>query len=204
MRAAAIILAASLSGCSWFSRSKAPSPESVLEALTPPPAPTTAPEPSLGDWPSVPPLASASSFLAEAARAKTEADFARSVELARESARLAKSERDAAASRARLASSVSEVTRLASWAMGLGFAIFLGSSVPFLAPWLGSLRKAAGLTVALGAAVATLAPWLADFLGHEKVLLAGYAAFAILALAASIAAGWYILDAVRDAARKSR
>ena len=111
--AAAIILAASLSGCSWFSRSKAPSPESVLAALTPPPAPTTAPapEPSLGDWPSVPPLASASSFLAEAARAKTEADFARSVELARESARLAKSERDAAASRARLA------------------------------PWLGSLRR---------------------------------------------------------------
>jgi hypothetical protein len=88
--------------------------------------------------------------------------------------------------------------------MGLGFAVFLGSSVPFLAPWLGSLRKAAGLTVALGAAVATLAPWLADFLGHEKVLLAGYAAFAILALAASVAAGWYIVDAVLDATRKSR
>jgi hypothetical protein len=203
--AAVIILAASLSGCSsWFSRSKAPSPESVLASLTPPPAPSAVPTPALDGWPAVPPLSSASSFLEAAAKAKTEAEFARSVELARESARLAKEERDASANRARLAASVSEVTRLASWAMGLGFAIFLGSSVPFLAPWLGSLRKAAGLTVALGAAVATLAPWLADFLGHEKVLLAGYAAFAILALAASLAAGWYILDAVRDAARKSR
>jgi len=203
--AAVIILAASLSGCSsWFSRSKAPSPESVLASLTPPPAPSAVPAPALDGWPAVPPLSSASSFLEAAAKAKTEAEFARSVELARESARLAKEERDASANRARLAASVSEVTRLASWAMGLGFAIFLGSSVPFLAPWLGSLRKAAGLTVALGAAVATLAPWLADFLGHEKVLLAGYAAFAILAIAASLAAGWYILDAVRDAARKSR
>ena len=203
--AAVIILAASLSGCSsWFSRSKAPSPESVLASLTPPPAPSAVPAPALDGWPTVPPLSSASSFLEAAAKAKTEAEFARSVELARESARLAKEERDASANRARLAASVSEVTRLASWAMGLGFAIFLASSVPFLAPWLGSLRKAAGLTVALGAAVATLAPWLADFLGHEKVLLAGYAAFAILAIAASIAAGWYILDAVRDAARKSR
>jgi hypothetical protein len=203
--AAVIILAASLSGCSsWFSRSKAPSPESVLASLTPPPAPSAVPAHALDGWPTVPPLSSAASFLEAAAKAKTEAEFARSVELARESARLAKEERDASANRARLAASVSEVTRLASWAMGLGFAIFLGSSVPFLAPWLGSLRKAAGLTVALGAAVATLAPWLADFLGHEKVLLAGYAAFAILALAASLAAGWYILDAVRDAARKSR
>jgi len=204
--AAVIILAASLSGCSsWFSRSKAPSPEGVLAALTPPPAPApSVPSPALEGWPAVPPLSSASSFLEAAARAKTEAEFARSVELARESARIAKDERDAAANRARLAASVSEVTRLASWAMGLGFAVFLGSSIPFLAPWLGSLRKAAGLTVALGAAVATLAPWLADLLGHEQVLYAGYAAFAIIALSASIAAGWWLLDAVRDAARKSR
>jgi len=202
--AAFIILAAFLSGCSWFSRSKAPSPESVLSALTPPPADASIPAPSFEGWPIIPPISSATSFLEAAAKAKTEAEFARSIELAREAARLAKSERDAAANRARLAASVSEVTRLASWAMGLGFAIFLGSSVPFLAPWLGSLRKAAGLTVALGAAVATLAPWLADFLGHEKVLLAGYAAFAILALAASVAAGWYIFDAVRDATRRSR
>jgi hypothetical protein len=202
--AAFIILAAFLSGCSWFSRSKAPSPESVLSALTPPPADASIPAPAFEGWPTIPPLSSATSFLEAASRAKTEAEFARSIELAREAARLAKSERDAAANRARLAASVSEVTRLASWAMGLGFAVFLGSSVPFLAPWLGSLRKAAGLTVALGAAVATLAPWLADFLGHEKVLLAGYAAFAILALAASVAAGWYIVDAVLDATRKSR
>ena len=203
--AAFIILAAFLSGCSsWFSRSKAPSPESVLSALTPPPADASIPAAAFEGWPTIPSLSSATSFLEAAAKAKTEAEFARSIELAREAARLAKSERDAAANRARLAASVSEVTRLASWAMGLGFAVFLGSSVPFLAPWLGSLRKAAGLTVALGAAVATLAPWLADFLGHEKVLLAGYAAFAILALAASVAAGWYIVDAVRDATRKSR
>ena len=206
MRRLAAILSTclALSGCSWFSRSKAPSPESVLEALTPPPAPAASQAPALPDWPAIPPLASASSFLEAASKAKDKQEFDRAVELARESARLAKEERDASANRARLAASVSEVTRLASWAMGLGFAIFLGSSVPFLAPWLGSLRKAAGLTVALGAAVATLAPWLADFLGHEKVLLAGYAAFAILAIAASLAAGWYILDAVRDAARKSR
>jgi hypothetical protein len=206
MRRLAAILSTclALSGCSWFSRAVAPSPESVLDSLTPPTAPAAVPAPALADWPAIPPLASASSFLEAAAKAKDKAEFDRAVELARESARLAKEERDAAANRARLAASVAEVSRLASWAMGLGFAIFLGSSVPFLAPWLGSLRKAAGLTVALGAAVATLAPWLADFLGHEKVLLAGYAAFAILAVSASIAAGWYILDAVRDAARKSR
>jgi len=202
--AAAIILAASLSGCSWFSRSKAPSLEGVLAALTPPTAPAHPAHPALEGWPAVPPLASASSFLEAAAQAKTAADFARSVELARESAALAKADADAAANRARLASSVSEVTRLSSWAMGLGFAVFIGSSIPFLAPWLGSLRKAAGLTVALGAAVATLAPWLADLLGHEQVLYAGYAAFAIIALSASVAAGWYILDAVRDAVRKSK
>ena len=137
-------------------------------------------------------------FLEHAAASKTEDMFARSIELALQSSNLEEKKADGDNGRLVKANSVGLVTRYAAWAMGLGFIAFLfGGMLP-----IPGIRSSGAWTVGLGAAIATAAPWLSDFLDDDKVKLAGYASFSILALAVSIGVSWLILDKVRDEANK--
>lgn len=117
---------------------------------------------------------------------------------AKDAAKIVENSADAAIDRAAKQGAIVDVVRVAAWAMGLGFLVFLfGGFIP-----LPGMRAAGGWTVALGATIATLAPWLNDFLGDTEVRWAGYAAFSILAISLSIGGAWWFLDKVRDLTRR--
>lgn len=191
--AAAIILAASLSGCSWFSRSKAPSPESVLPeaaaSVLPaaPASPAPAPARDLGLWPAIPSLELVGAQVAKVGQ-----------DAVAQGAAIIERSADAASARDIKEAALLEVVRYSAWAMALGFVAFLlGGFLP-----IPGIRAAGGWTVALGAAIATLSPWLNDLLGQERVRVAGYVAFSILALALAAGGAWWFIDKVKDEVEK--
>lgn len=192
--AAAIILAASLSGCSWFrSAPKAPSPEAVIpeavaSALPATPAvPAPTPARDLGLWPAIPSLELVGAHVAKVGQ-----------EAVAQGAAIVERSADAASARDIKEAALLEVVRYAAWAMALGFVAFLaGGFLP-----IPGIRAAGGWTVALGAAIATLAPWLNDLLGQERVRVAGYIAFSILALALAAGGAWWFIDKVKDEVEK--
>ena len=105
---------------------------------------------------------------------------------------------DAASARDIKEAALLEVVRYSAWAMALGFVAFLlGGFLP-----IPGIRAAGGWTVALGAAIATLSPWLNDLLGQERVRVAGYVAFSILALALAAGGAWWFIDKVKDEVEK--
>jgi len=187
MRTVVAISLLALTGCaSWFKPSSADQAAQLpatAQATTLP-----ARQVDLGLWPAIPSLETVAAQVAQS----TPAVIKQAVDIVERSA-------DAASARDIKEAALYEVVRYAAWAMGAGFLVFLlGGFVP-----IPGIRAAGGWTVALGAAIATLAPWLNEFLGNERVRLAGYAAFSILALAISAGGAWWFLDKVRDETRRN-
>lgn len=194
-----ILLALALTGCSWFARKAADSATPMLEEAAAsavkeavrPPAPASKPAPTdtIGLWPAIPDLQTVAAALA--ASPSTPSAVTRAAEIVERSA-------DAASARDIKEAALLEVVRYAAWAMALGFVAFLaGGFLP-----IPGIRAAGGWTVALGAAIATLAPWLNDLLGQERVRVAGYIAFSILALALAAGGAWWFIDKVKDEVEK--
>lgn len=190
MRTVVAISLLTLTGCaSWFKPSK------VAEAVSPPPAPVSSlpalpsrPE-GLGLWPAIPSFEVVARQIAESSAPS----------VVKQAAEIVERSADNASVRDIKEAGLYEVVRYAAWAMGLGFLAFLmGGFLP-----IPGIRAAGAWTVALGAAIATLAPWLNGLLGNERVQLAGYAAFSILALALAVGGSWWFLDKVRDSTRKN-
>lgn len=189
MRTAAAIAMLALTGCaSWFRPSKvaeAATPSQVSATSIPLPQPRPA---DLGLWPAIPDLKSVSKQIVES-----------SPDVVRQAADIVERSSDNASARDIKEDALYQVVRMSAWAMGLGFLAFLlGGILP-----IPGIRTAGAWTVGLGAAIATLAPWLNGFLGNERVQLAGYAAFSILALALSVGGSWWFLDKVKDLTRRN-
>lgn len=188
MRTAAVIAVVALTGCaSWFTPSRVTeAAQSSQISVTPVPQPLPRPA-DLGLWPAIPEL---KVVVAEVKAA--------SPEVVKQAVEIVETSADKASVRDIKEAALYEVVRYAAWAMGLGFLAFLfGGFLP-----IPGIRTAGGWTVALGAAIATLAPWLNGLLGNERVQLAGYAAFAILAIAFALGGAWWFLDKVRDETRR--
>ncbi len=165
------LLCLSLAGCwSWSDDAEdkvVPARDAVVEAIT---------MPSLADLKVTPEM------------------VAQSVENARQAVSLSDKSKDSAGERVAKLESVTELSRVAAYAVGLGFLAFLLSGVIPIP----GLKTTALLTIGIGAAIAILGPWLNDILGDEKARTISYIAFGIVALSASIGLGWYIIDRVKD------
>jgi len=163
-----------LTGCCWF-QDEAPAPDDVVipardeavKAIT---------MPSLANLHVTPEL------------------VAKSVDTARQTVDLVNRTKDAAADRVVKVESVTDLSKVAAYAVGLGFLAFLASGVLPIP----GLRATALWTIGIGAAISVLGPWLSDVLGDDNVRYISYAAFGIVALSASVGLGWYIIDKVKD------
>lgn len=119
---------------------------------------------------------------------------AHSVENVRKTVIIADTSKDSSAERIVKAGSVTDLSRVAAYAVGLGFLAFIVSGVLPIP----GLRTTALSTIGIGAAIAILGPWLNDILGDDNARTISYVAFGIVAISASIGLGWYIIDKVKD------
>lgn len=101
---------------------------------------------------------------------------------------------DATGERISKIQSMTDLTRVAAYAVALGVMAFLASGV-FPIP---GLKANSLATIAIGAAIGVVAPWLNDILGDENARTIAYVAFGIVAISASIGFAWYIIDKVKD------
>lgn len=101
---------------------------------------------------------------------------------------------DATGERISKIQSMTDLTRVAAYAVALGVVAFLASGV-FPIP---GLKANALATIAIGAAIGVVAPWLNDILGDENARTIAYVAFGIVAISAALGLAWYIIDKVKD------
>lgn len=177
MSRALAIACLALTGCaSWF-KPTAPLPvEQPVAVLAPTPI----------SVPSLPPFGSSIGISPE--------DIAKAVDAARQTVDLSDRSKDSAADRTAKLGALSDLSRVAAWAVAIGFLAFLASGV---FPITG-LRTNALLTIGIGASISVAAPWLNDILGDDKTRAISYTAFGIVAISAAVGLGWYIIDKVKD------